>query len=306
MTAMALRLRVSDTLYRRRALLIVLLLVPPLLWVGAVYVGSLIALLANSLFRLDHFTGQVVREVGFGNFLALLEGANLDVMLRTVTMALLVTVACIALALPVAWTMARYASGPKKALLYLAVMLPLWSSYLVRLYAWKLLLAKEGAINWVLAQLHLGWVIEGLLALPVVGGHSLSFSPLGTFLVFVYLWLPFMVLPILAALERVPASLVEASGDLGAHPVTTFWRVVFPLAVPGIAAGSIFTFSLTLGDYIVPGVIGDSSMFIGQVVSLQQGTAGNVPLAAALSLVPIVVIALFLWGAKRLGAFDAL
>jgi len=306
MTAASLRLGISDTLYRRRGLLVLLLLVPPMLWVGAVYVGSLMALLANSLFRLDHFTGQVVREVGFGNFVALLEGANLDVMLRTVTMALLVTVACIALALPVAWTMARYASGPKKALLYLAVMLPLWSSYLVRLYAWKLLLAKEGAINWVLAQLHLGWVIDGLLALPVVGGHSLSFSPLGTFLVFVYLWLPFMILPVLAALERVPVSLVEASGDLGAHPVTTFWRVVFPLAVPGIAAGSIFTFSLTLGDYIVPGVIGDSSMFIGQVVSLQQGTAGNVPLAAALSLVPIAVIALFLWGAKRLGAFDAL
>jgi len=306
MTAASLRLGISDTLYRRRGLLVLLLLVPPMLWVGAVYVGSLMALLANSLFRLDHFTGQVVREVGFGNFVALLEGANLDVMLRTVTMALLVTVACIALALPVAWTMARYASGPKKALLYLAVMLPLWSSYLVRLYAWKLLLAKEGAINWVLAQLHLGWVIDGLLALPVVGGHSLSFSPLGTFLVFVYLWLPFMILPVLAALERVPASLVEASGDLGAHPATTFWRVVFPLAVPGIAAGSIFTFSLTLGDYIVPGVIGDSSMFIGQVVSLQQGTAGNVPLAAALSLVPIAVIALFLWGAKRLGAFDAL
>jgi putative spermidine/putrescine transport system permease protein len=180
--------------------------------------------------------------------------------------------------------MARYAGGAMKAALYLAVMLPLWSSYLVRLYAWKLLLAKEGAISWVLAELHLGWVLEGLLALPVIGGHSLSFSPLGTFIVFVYLWLPFMILPIQAALERVPASLVEASGDLGAQPATTFWRVVFPLAVPGIAAGSIFTFSLTLGDYIVPGVIGDSSMFIGQVVSLQQGTAGNVP-AAALSFV---------------------
>jgi putative spermidine/putrescine transport system permease protein len=228
------------------------------------------------------------------------------VVLRTVTMALLVTAACIVLALPIAWTMARYARGATKAAFYLAVMLPLWSSYLVRLYAWKLLLAKEGAISWVLAELHLSWVIEGLLAMPVIGGHSLSFSPLGTFLVFVYLWLPFMILPIQAALERVPASLVEASGDLGAHPATTFWRVVFPLAVPGIAAGSIFTFSLTLGDYIVPGVIGDSSMFIGQVVSLQQGTAGNVPLAAALSLVPIAVIALFLWGAKRLGAFDAL
>jgi putative spermidine/putrescine transport system permease protein len=306
MSAASIRLGISDTLYRRRGLLILLLLVPPMLWVGVVYVGSLLALLANSLFRLDHFSGQVVREVGIGNFIALFEGANVDVMLRTVTMALLVTVACIALALPVAWTMARHASGPKKALLYLAVMLPLWSSYLVRLYAWKLLLAKEGAINWVLAQLHLGWLLEAFLRLPGIGGHSLSFSPLGTFLVFVYLWLPFMILPVLAALERVPASLVEAAGDLGARPTTTFWRVVFPLAVPGIAAGSIFTFSLTLGDYIVPGVIGDSSMFIGQVVSLQQGTAGNVPLAAALSLVPITVIALFLWGAKRLGAFDAL
>jgi putative spermidine/putrescine transport system permease protein len=302
----SLRLRVSDTLYRRHALLILLLLVPPMLWIGVVYVGSLFALLANSLFGLDHFTGQVVREIGFGNFVALLEGANVDVVLRTVVMAVLVTAACVVLALPIAWTMARYASGPLKAVLYLAVMLPLWSSYLVRLYAWKLLLAKEGAISWVLAKLHLTWVLDALLAMPVIGGHSLSFSPLGTFIVFVYLWLPFMILPVLAALERVPASLIEASSDLGASPATTFWRVVFPLAVPGIAAGSIFTFSLTLGDYIVPGVIGDSSMFIGQVVTLQQGTAGNIPLAAALSLVPIVVIVLFLWGAKRLGAFDAL
>jgi putative spermidine/putrescine transport system permease protein len=305
-TPRSLRLRLSDALYRRHGLLILLLLVPPMLWVGVVYVGSLLALLANSFFGIDHFTGQVVREVGLRNFAALFDGANVDVVVRTVTMALLVTLACIVLALPIAWSMARYARGWRKAALYVAVMLPLWSSYLVRLYAWKLLLAKEGAISWLLAKLHLGWALEGLLALPVIGGHSLSFSPLGTFLVFVYLWLPFMILPVLAALERVPASLVEASGDLGARPVTTFWRVVFPLAVPGIAAGSIFTFSLTLGDYIVPGVIGDSSMFIGQVVSLQQGTAGNIPFAAALSLVPIVVIGLFLWAAKRLGAFDAL
>ena len=303
---MTLQLAISDTLYRNRRLLVLLLLVPPLLWVGAVYVGSLLALLANSLFRLDHFSGQVVREIGFDNFTALVEGANLDVVRRTVVMALLVTAACIVLALPVAWVMARYASGPRRALLYLAVMLPLWSSYLVRLYAWKLLLAKEGAISWALGTLHLGWLLEALLAAPLIGGHSLSFSPLGTFIVFVYLWLPFMILPILAALERVPASLVEASADLGAHPATTFRRVVFPLAVPGIAAGSIFTFSLTLGDYIVPAVIGDSSLFIGQVVSMQQGTAGTLPLAAALSLGPIAVIGAFLWGARRLGAFNAL
>ncbi len=297
---------VSDFFYRRSALLVLLLLVPPLLWVGVVYVGSLLALLANSFFGLDHFSGQVVREFTLKNFAELGTGANLDVVARTVAMALAVTLACIALALPVAYYMARYASGATRAALYIAIMLPLWSSYLVRLYAWKLLLAKEGAISWVLAKLHLSWVLEALLATPVIGGHSLSFSPFGTFIVFVYLWLPFMILPIQAALERVPASLIEASSDLGARPAGTFWRVVFPLAVPGIAAGAIFTFSLTLGDYIVPGVIGDSSMFIGQVVSLQQGTAGNIPFAAALSLVPIVVIALFLWGAKRLGAFDAL
>jgi putative spermidine/putrescine transport system permease protein len=240
MTAMALegaprtlRLRVSDALYRRRALLILLLLVPPMLWVGAVYVGSLLALLANSFFRLDHFTGQVVREVGLGNFVALVEGANVDVVLRTVTMALLVTAACIALALPVAWYMARYASGAKKAVLYLAVMLPLWSSYLVRLYAWKLLLAKEGAISWVLAELHLGWVLEALLAMPVIGGHSLSFSPLGTFIVFVYLWLPFMILPIQAALEDVLARGVPAgrTGDcrgLDLHLLPYAWRLHRP------------------------------------------------------------------------------
>jgi len=185
-------------------------------------------------------------------------------------------------------------------------MLPLWSSYLVRLYAWKLLLAKEGAIGWVLAELHLGWLLDALLATPGIGGPSLSFSRLGTFVVFVYMWLPFMILPIQAAIERIPGSLIEASSDLGARGATTFWKVIFPLAMPGIAAGSIFTFSLTLGDYIIPQVIGDSTLFIGQVVVRQQGVAGNIPFAAAFSLVPIVVIGVYLWFAKKLGAFDAL
>ena len=300
------RRRASDLLVGRRGALLALLLVPPLAWLGVIYVGSLLALLANSFFRLDDFTGQVVREFTLANFVEIAAPANLDVIVRTTVMAVAVTLACAAIGFPVAYYMARYASGTTKALLYIGIMLPLWSSYLVRLYSWKLLLAKEGAINWLLAQVHLTWLLEALLALPLIGGPSLSFSALGRLLVFVYLWLPFMILPIQAALERIPPSVIEASQDLGAHGGVTFWRVILPLALPGVVAGSIFTFSLTLGDYIVPGVIGDSSKFIGQVVSVQQGTAGNIPFAAAFSLVPIAIIAIYLWLAKRRGAFDAL
>ena len=301
-----LRRRVSDLLYTRRGLLLLVLLAPPLLWFGVIYLGSLFALLANAFFGLDDFTDQVVREFTLKNFVALAEGANVDAAVRTLTMAVSVTLACIALAFPVAFYMARHATGAQKALFYIAVMLPLWSSYLVRLYAWKLLLAKEGAISWLAQQTHLGWLLDALLALPAVGGPSLSFSALGTFVVFVYMWLPFMILPIQAAVERIPPSYIEASGDLGASPATTLRKVILPLAMPGIAAGSIFTFSLTLGDYIIPQVIGDSTLYIGQVVYRQQGVAGNVPFAAAFSLVPIVVIGVYLWFAKKLGAFDAL
>ena len=301
------RRRLSDALYRHRALALAALLVPPLLWFGVVYLGSLFALLANSFFALDSFSGLVDRStLTLQNFRDLADPANLDVVGRTVLMAVAVTLACTVIAFPIAYNMARHARGARKALLYVAVMLPLWSSYLVRLYAWKLLLAKEGAIGWVLAELHLGWLLDALLATPGVGGPSLSFSRLGTFVVFVYMWLPFMILPIQAAIERIPGSLIEASSDLGARGGTTFWRVIVPLAMPGIAAGSIFTFSLTLGDYIIPQVIGDSTLFIGQVVYRQQGVAGNIPFAAAFSLVPIVVIGVYLWFAKKLGAFDAL
>ncbi|WP_298831691.1 ABC transporter permease [uncultured Piscinibacter sp.] len=298
--------RISVLLVTRRGLLLGLLLGPPLLWFGIVYLGSLLSLLAHSFFRLDDFSGQIVHEIGLSNFRAIFEPANLDVALRTTLMALLVTVACTAIGLPIAYYMARHARGGTKAMLYIAVMLPLWSSYLVRLYAWKLLLAKEGAISWAAQTLHLQWLLDALLALPVVGGNSLSFSPLGTFIVFVYMWLPFMILPIQAAIERIPPSLLEASADLGAAPNQTLRRVILPMAMPGIAAGSIFTFSLTLGDYIIPQVIGNSTLYIGQVVYRQQGVAGNLPFAAAFALVPIVVIALYLWFAKRKGAFDAL
>ncbi len=302
----SLRLALSDLLYTRRGLLLLALLAPPLLWFGVVYLGSLLALLANAFFGLDDYTGQVVREFTLRNFIELAAPANVDVAMRTIVMSVLVTLACTVLGFPLAYYMARHASGAQKALLYIAVMLPLWSSYLVRLYAWKMLLAKEGAISWLATQLHLSWLLEMLLATPSIGGPSLSFSAIGTFTVFVYMWLPFMVLPIMAAVERIPGSLIEASGDLGASPATTFRRVILPLAMPGVAAGSIFTFSLTLGDYIIPQVIGDSTLYIGQVVYRQQGVAGNIPFAAAFALVPIVVIGVYLWLAKRRGAFDAL
>jgi putative spermidine/putrescine transport system permease protein len=298
--------RLSDLLYTRRGLLLTALLAPPLLWFGVIYLGSLFTLLANAFFKLDDYTGQVTPEVTLDNFIALAEPANVDVALRSIGMAACVTLACIALAFPVAYTMARHARGATKATLYILVMLPLWSSYLVRLYAWKLLLAKEGAVSWLAAELHATWLLDALLSMPRIGGASLSFSTLGTFIVFVYMWLPFMILPIQAAIERIPASCIEASSDLGALPSQTFRRVILPLALPGVAAGSIFTFSLTLGDYIIPQVIGDSTLFIGQVVYRQQGVAGNLPFAAAFSLVPIAVIGVYLWIARRLGAFDAL
>jgi putative spermidine/putrescine transport system permease protein len=298
--------RWSTALYLRPHLLLVLLLTPPLLWLGIVYLGSLLALLLQSFFYVDPFSGRVVREFTLATYAELLAAANLDVIARTTAMAAAVTIAAAVIAYPIAYYMARRASLRVKALLYLGVMLPLWSSYLVRVYSWKLILAKEGIITWAAERLHLTWLLDAVLAIPVIGGPSLSTSDIGTFLVFLYIWLPFMILPIVAALERVPPSLIEASADLGAHPGSTFRRVILPLSVPGMAAGSIFTFSLTLGDYIIPGIIGTSHPFIGQVVFAHQGTAGNIPLAAAFTVVPIAIMAVYLWLAKRAGAFDAL
>ncbi|TPI42643.1 ABC transporter permease [Mesorhizobium sp. B3-1-9] len=296
----------SDLFWRQPKLLLLLMLLPPVLWLGIVYIGSLFALLAQSFFSIDEFSGLINREFTLKTYGDLFQAANLDIILRTVTMAALVTLASAIIAFPIAYYAARYARGRWKALFYLGVMLPLWSSYLVKIYAWKLILAKEGILTWLLAKLNLLWLLDAWLSLPIVGGNSLSVSFTGTFIVFVYVWLPFMILPVQAALERVPGNLVEASSDLGASPGQTFRNVLFPLALPGIVAGSIFTFSLTLGDYIIPQIIGTSRLFIGQAVYSQQGTAGNIPLAAAFTVVPIVIMGFYLWGAKRMGAFDAL
>lgn len=296
----------SDIFWRKPKFLLLLMLLPPVLWLGIVYIGSLIALLAQSFFSIDEFSGLINHQFTLKTYGDLFQPANLDIILRTVTMAACVTLASIVVAFPIAYYAARYARGRWKALFYLGVMLPLWSSYLVKIYAWKLILAKEGILTWLLAKLHLLWLLDAWLSLPIVGGNSLSVSFTGTFIVFVYVWLPFMILPMQAALERVPGNLVEASSDLGASPGQTFRNVLFPLALPGIVAGSIFTFSLTLGDYIIPQIIGTSRLFIGQAVYAQQGTAGNIPLAAAFTVVPIVIMGFYLWGAKRMGAFDAL
>ena len=296
----------SDLFQSRPKLLTLLLLLPPLLWIGIVYIGSLFALLIQSFYSLDDFSGVIVRQFTLSTYAQLLEEANVQIILRTVTMAALVTVASAIIAFPIAYYAARYARGWTKAFFYLAIMMPLWSSYLVKVYAWKLILAKEGIVSWMVDGLHLTWLLDRVLALPVVGGPSLSFSYIGTFLVFVYIWLPYMILPVQAALERVPANFIEASADLGADPGQTFRTVILPLALPGIIAGSIFTFSLTLGDYIIPQIVGNSRLFIGQAVYTLQGTAGNIPLAAAFTVVPMAIMGVYLWAAKRMGAFDVL
>ena len=298
--------RASTYLYRRPRLILLLLLLPPLLWFVVVYLGALASMLLNSFFYLDGFTGQVVHQFTLQTYAQLLQRANLDIFWRTTAMAAAVTLACIILSFPLSYYMARHASSSSKTFLYLAVTLPLWSSYVVRVYSWKLILAQEGIISWFSRLVHLDGVLNWYLNLPVVGGPSLSVSSTGIFLVFVYIWCPYMILPIATALERVPKSLVEASGDLGANAAQTFRHVILPLALPGVVAGSIFTFSLTLGDFIVPSLFGNSSYFIGKAVLTYEGTSGNIPLAAAFTMGPIVIMVVYLLIARKLGAFNAL
>ena len=298
--------RLTATFWRHPRVLLALLLTPPLLWLGVVYLGSLVALLWQSFYSIDEFSGVVKQEFTLKTYAELLRPSNFDILVRTVIMATLVTLACAVLAFPIAYYAARYAKGHWKAAFYLGVMLPLWSSYLVKVYAWKLILAKEGIIGWAAERTHTSWIIDGLLSIPGLEGSSLSTSPLGTFMVFCYIWLPYMILPMQAALERVPTSMLEASADLGATRAQTFRTVVLPLALPGVIAGSIFTFSLTLGDYIIPQIIGNSANFIGMAVYQLQGTAGNIPLAAAFAVVPILIMLIYLTIARRMGAFDAL
>lgn len=298
--------KLSTVLYRRPKLTLALLLGPPLFYMVIIYIGSLLALLVNSFYKLDSFTGLIVKQFTLSTYGFLLQKANLDIIFRTAAMAAAVTVTDAIFAFPLAYYMAKRASKRARSLLFLGVMLPLWSSYLVRVYAWKLILAKEGIVSWFIHLFGLDGVLNWLLSFPGIGGSSLALSPIGVFLVFCYIWMPYMILPIQAALERVPKNFEDASGDLGANPGQTFKNITLPLAMPGVIAGSIFTFSLTLGDFIVPLSLGNSKYFIGQAVYSHQGTSGNLPLAAAFTMGPVVIMVIYLLIARKLGAFDAL
>ena len=299
--------RFGFRLYKHRYLALALLLSLPLLWLVVVYLSSLLVFLFHAIFRIDPFSAVLIYEPSLDTLTQLLTvPTNLDIILRTVVMALLVTFSCAVLAYPLAYFMVFYASPMMKAALYISVLLPMWSSYLVKVYAWRQLLAKEGILTWFLDRLGMLPLLDAWLQWPLVGGATLSTSSTGMFLVFTYMWLPFMILPVQAALERVPKSLIDASEDLGATPAKTFRKVTLPMSLPGLLAGSIFTFSLTLGDYIIPTVVGAPGLFIGPMVYQQQGTVGDLPLAAAFSLVPILIMLVYLQLAKRFGAFDSL
>lgn len=302
----AMRRWLTRTLYRKNTLFILLLLTPPLLWFGVVYLGSLFTLLWQSFYTFDSYSMSVSPDFTLENYRSLFDATNLDIILRTLLMAVAVTLATALIGFPIAYYMTRYGSSVEKGFFYVAVMLPMWSSYIVKAYAWTMILSQQGVLYWGLRQLGLLPVLDAILQIPGIGGNTLATSNLGRFIVFTYLWLPFMILPIQAALERVPDNLLQASADLGAKPAQTFRRVLFPLVFPGVVAGSIFTFSLTLGDYIIPQLIGPSGLYIGNMVYTMQGSIGNMPLAAAFTVVPIVLILIYLALAKRGGAFNAL
>ncbi len=281
--------RLANALHGRRRLSIGLLLSGPIGWLVVAYMASLAVLFASAMWQLDDFSGLVVHDYTFDNFRTLWEtDVYRTIVLRTVGLAALVTVTDALLAFPIAFYMAKVASPRVRGLLVVAVLLPLWASYLVKVYAWRLILSEEGILNW---------------ALDPFGLKGPGFGFVATWIVFSYLWLPYMILPIYAGLERIPNSLLDASFDLGASPGTTFRRVILPMAFPAVVAGSIFTFSLTLGDYIAPKLV-SSKQFIGNVV--YDNISTDVPLAAAFATVPVAVMVVYLLLARRAGAFDSL
>jgi putative spermidine/putrescine transport system permease protein len=262
-------------------------------WMLVVYLGALVVLFLSAFWRQNPLTAEIERVWGFTNFQDLIQtDVYRQIAIRSAGIALAVTVADIILAFPLAYYAARIASSRVRALLILAVVLPLWSSYLARVYAWRVILSGNGVLN------------SGLNAIGV-GSLDVGYSSWAVWIVFTYLWLPFVTLPIYAALERIPSNYLEASADLGAKWWTTFRRVVWPIALPGIAAGSIFSFSLTLGDYIAPQLVANT-IFIGNIIEQSVGVANNVPFAAAYALVPVGIMAVYLLAARRLGAFEAL
>ncbi len=287
------RLRLSAALWRRPWLKLSLLLAAPVLAFAVVYLGALASLFVSAFWEVDAFTAAVIHTWSLDNFRRLWDDHTYwRITGRTIGLASAVTLTDAVLAFPLAYFMARLASGRTRATLFVLVLLPLWSSYLVRIYAWRTILAKNGALNWVLNG----------LGLPDAG---LAYTNTAMWIVFSYVWLPFMILPVYAALERIPENYLEASQDLGARRWRTLRSVILPLALPGLVAGSIFTFSLTLGDFITPALVGGAgSSFIGNIVEEQVGLP-NVPFAAAFATVPVIVMAVYLIIARRLGAFEA-
>ncbi|HET7678195.1 MAG TPA: ABC transporter permease [Candidatus Limnocylindrales bacterium] len=287
--------RISTWLHRHPRAQLGLLLSGPVGWLLIAYLGSLAALMVASIWQLDPFTAEIVREPSVGNFRTLVtQKAYLDITLRTVAIALLVTLTDALLAFPIAYYMSRVAAPRTRSLLVVGILMPLWASYLVKVYVWRTILGNEGLVNWALSPFG--------LRIPATGDTADLFR---VWLVFSYLWLPYMILPIYAGLERIPNSLLEASGDLGAKALTTFRRVVLPLVLPAVVAGSIFTFSLTLGDYITPSLV-SNSQFIGNAIFRDMGVANNLPLAAAFATVPVAIMIVYLLVARRMGAFEAL
>jgi putative spermidine/putrescine transport system permease protein len=283
--------RLAAALYRHPRAQLAILLSAPLGWLLIAYIGALVLLFVSAFWRLDPFSGNIVTEPTLQNFQELLtDQIYRTVAIRTVGFAAIVTITDVILAFPIAYFMARVASPRTRALLVVSILLPLWSGYLVKVYAWRLILSEEGLLNWVLAPL---------------GLKGPGYGEVAVWLVMSYLWLPYMIIPVFAGLERIPNSVLEASGDLGARASTTFRRVILPLAFPAVVAGSIFTFSLTLGDYITPALV-SGTQFLGSVIYRNVGVAGNQPLAAAYAFVPVLVMSVYLIVARRLGAFDAL
>jgi putative spermidine/putrescine transport system permease protein len=290
------RLRAGAPFWRRPWLRGTALLLPPLAWFFLIYFAALAVLFVSAFWSVDTFTTQIVHTWSTDNFREILTSADWRrVVYRTVLIAAAVTLTDALIAFPFAYYMARVASRRTRAVLFVLVLLPLWSSYLVRVYAWKVILAQDGILNWSLTK----------IGLPEA---NIGYSNTAMWLVFSYIWLPFMILPIYASLERIPDSYLEASRDLGARGFRTFRSVILPLALPGVVAGSIFTFSLTLGDYITPTLVGGAgSSFIGNIVyNTGLGAAGNLPFAAAFATIPLVVMAIYLLLARRTGAFEAL
>ncbi len=285
----------SAFLWRFSWLRPLLLLTPPLAWFVLVYLASLVLLLITAFWTTDPFTTQIVQTWNTDNFQTIFnEPTYRTIISRTLLMAAAVTATDAVLAFPFAYFMARVASRRAQTLLFAAVLLPLWASYLARVYAWILILNHDGLLNWSLQS----------IGLPPA---NIGYTNVAMWLVFSYIWLPFMIIPTYAALERVPESLVEAASDLGARRWRVIRDVVLPLALPGVVAGSIFTFSLTLGDYITPILVGGAgSSLIGTVVYSNVGIANNIPFAAAMAMIPVAIMAVYLLLAQRLGAFEAL